>query len=620
MAIPPSRIPQEPAGVDDPTRRSAPVHESQQEPRWYLVYSVYDRFVAERATGVSEVQLGPTTSYRCTKRLRECASDILSILLSEEAVDGIQFSYSQLQRRLANRYGKTFIAVACQLLIRIGLLDPPQQRRSTDRRLIWQIPPQVRETLRSTSQTLPQIHSVGDRTPWVDGERLHRHTVGPDQVGNQREEERRTGSRVPFSPRSTTHTWTEEGPPDTPSPLRINEHGERPRQDRLHVHAAWSQDDEALHGAEVLHPNALSTPYICDVDVLSTRCPDNRHVSSESESIYVKGITNQEQDSDSLDPAVISLFCSTTWSPQVVGAIISAMGLMPEKIWQRRRVAEQCSLVYEQVLHLPPEEACRQLIITLEYMKTTQPFWKERYERGLPIVLSLGGNFERTHHHFLEMYQELTARGWRSKLEAQWLMERLAEQTEDQVCMRAALEACKRDGIPAEALCDEELLAIGRQYKKPCRDSGQYERGEREQASARNTHLSQPANPPAFPSAPSPHWPGTDGESRTEAPPKERKPTHGMSEEALFDLAERIAAECPALAPCLFAGHAEDGGATIRIVCSCSIGIRVLSCPADWLALLDQEPFAADGYWAPRLNAMEESAAIAPEGEPLRDA
>lgn len=151
---------------------------------------------------------------------------------------------------------------------------------------------------------------------------------------------------------------------------------------------------------------------------------------------------------------------------------------------------------------------------------------------------------------FLEMYRELTARGWRSKLEEQWLMERLAEQAEEQARMRAALEACNRDGIPADGLCDEEMLAFGRQY----------ERGEREQASARNTHLSQPATPPAFPFVPSPPWPGTDSESRAEAPPVERKPVHGMSEEALFDLAERIAAECPALAPCLFAGRAEDGG------------------------------------------------------------
>lgn len=617
MAIPPSRIPQEPSGVDDLTRRSAPVPESPQEPQWYLVSNVYDRFVAERARGVSEVQLGPTTSYRCTKRLRECASDILSILLSEEAVDGIQFSYGQLQRRLANRYGKTFIAVACQLLLQIGLLDPPQQRRSTDRRLIWHIPPQVRETLRSTSQTLPQIHSVGEYAPWVDGERLHRRTVGPDQVGNQRREESRTGSRVSFSPHSTTHIWTEEGPPDTPSPLRINEQGERPQQDQLHVHAAWSQGDEALLGAEVLHPNTLSTPYICDVDVLSTRRPEDMHASSESESFSLEEIPNQGPDSDSLDPAIGSLFCSPTWSPQVVEAIIGVMGLMPEKLWQRRRVAEQCSLVHEQVQHLPPEEACRQLIITLEYMMTTQPFWKDRYQRGLPIVLSLGANFERTHHHFLEMYRELTARGWRSKLEEQWLMERLAEQAEEQACMRAALEACKRDGIPADGLCDEELLAIGRQCRKTGRDSGEYERGEREEASARNTHLSQPATPPVFPSVPSPRWPGTDSESGAEAPPEERKPVHGMSEEALFDLAERIAAECPALAPYLFAGHAQDGGATIRIVYPGLIGVRVLSSPADWL---EQEPFATDGYWASRLHAVEERAAIALEGEPPKDA
>ena len=90
---------------------------------------------------------------------------------------------------------------------------------------------------------------------------------------------------------------------------------------------------------------------------------------------------------------------------------------------------------------------------------------------------------------------------------------------------------------------------------------------------------------------------------------------HGMSEAALFDLAERIAAECPALAPCLFAGRAEDGGATIRIVCSGLICVRVLSCPADWL---EQGPFATDEYRAPRLDSLEERAAIATEGEPPR--
>ncbi len=612
MTIPPARVQQGqtfwPRGSDGETCYLAPAHELLQ---WYLVDSAYDRLVAERAGGVSEVTLGPNTSYRCTKRLRECASDILSILLSEAAADGIQLSYTQLQRRLANRYGKTFIAVACQLLIRIDLLDPPQQRASTDRRLIWHIPPQVRETLCAISQALPQSYPGGDNVSWVDGNSPRRRSFAPCQVRDRSGDKRSNGSLVPRPTGSTAQRWTKDSASDMPSLMQANEGGERPPQNQLHVYGSSSQNNEVLKAA-VHHQHVQPTPYICDMDVLFTRRPDNMHASSESESLSVEGITKQEQDSDSLDPAVVRLFYSMTWSPQVVEAIISAMGLMPEKLWQRRRVAEQCSLVYEQVKHLPPEEACRQLIITLEYMQTTQPFWKERYERGLPIVLSLGGNFERTHHHFLEMYRELTARGWRSKLEEQWLMERLAEQAEEQACMRAALEVCKRDGIPADGLCDEDLLAIGRQCKKPDCDSGQYERGEREQASARNTHLGQPAPPPAFPSVPPPRLPGTDSESRTEAPPEERKPVHGMSEAALFDLAERIAAECPALAPCLFAGRAEDGGATIRIVCPGLTSVRVLSCPADWL---EQELFATDEYWAPRLNTVEERAAIATEGD-----
>ena len=102
-----------------------------------------------------------------------------------------------------------------------------------------------------------------------------------------------------------------------PSLMQANEGDERPPQNQLHVYESSSQNDDVLKAA-VHHQHVQPTPYICDMDVLFTRRPDNMHASSESESFYVEGITKQEQDSDSLDPAVVRLWCSTTWSPQVV--------------------------------------------------------------------------------------------------------------------------------------------------------------------------------------------------------------------------------------------------------------------------------------------------------------
>lgn len=70
-----------------------------------------------------------------------------------------------------------------------------------------------------------------------------------------------------------------------------------------------------------------------------------------------------------------SLFSSTQWLPRIVEEIISPMGLKPTRPWQIEVVrAKQSPLVYAQLSELPPPEACRRLILALEYMMTSNAF------------------------------------------------------------------------------------------------------------------------------------------------------------------------------------------------------------------------------------------------------
>ena len=172
----------------------------------------------------------------------------------------------------------------------------------------------------------------------------------------------------------------------------------------------------------------------------------------------------KREESDSIHPVLFSFFSSTVWSPETVKAIIVALEVMPKRKWERAIVDKQCLLVYEQMQELPAHEACRRLILSLEYMKTTQVFWRGRFEQGKPIVLSLGSNHDGSHHHCLEMYEELTRRGWTSALEGAWMMEEMRQNAERGACMHMAVKVLAGLGLPSDHLDFDELVEIGRPH------------------------------------------------------------------------------------------------------------------------------------------------------------
>lgn len=111
----------------------------------YVVRVRNDALIRARTKDIREVYLreGTKIAYRVTKRLRECASDVLSILEYKMASHpfGITLSYAEMVRQLAGRYCEKFVMIACKLLTLCGLVEPPRQVSGHNRSLTWRLPP-----------------------------------------------------------------------------------------------------------------------------------------------------------------------------------------------------------------------------------------------------------------------------------------------------------------------------------------------------------------------------------------------------------------------------------------------------------------------------------------------
>ena len=567
-------------------------------PYSYVVSTLYDQLVAQRAHDIHEIHLGPNTEpYKCTPHLLRCASDILSaltpVLLNSLKV---QLSYGEIEQLLLYRYGKTFITVSCNLLVQIHLLAPPLRPPGTDRRLIWQLSSQSRDTLRSLSATLFHDASV---TPQPLNRDNDRHVSPPVLSTPQESTLDATSMHHPL------RTYPSSDATPMRSPYRIDtscnesdsssyiQKTEKKDSDSLSLSLSTSQRDGDEQNSDSL-PTLPSIPQRDEMDTSPMYYPRCTYPPS-----HQAGLHEQIQQTETqVQPERASLFAffhSRVWSSEVVEAIFDAMDVLPWTQHEQKIAAKQAHIVYEQMKELLPSEACRRLILTLEYMKTTQPFWRQRYESGQSIVLSLGTNFQGTHHHCLELYEELTRRGWKSKLETQWLtMQNVRTVTpEEDAYVQIAIAKCEQQGISQDMLDFEDLVALGKELRQRQLEP---ERGTEETASA-----SRPSSPTDSQEADatnvsaslprssllSPHTSHERGPSPEILSVPDTGSGGGMNEDEAFDLVECIVRDIPALRRYIFRGNQNGAAVTIRLAHPTLGSDYVLSSHADWSILCE---------------------------------
>ena len=437
-------------------------------PYSYIVSTIYDQLVAERAHGIREIHLGPNTEpYKCRPHLLRCTSDILSALTPVllNSLQGVQLSYGEIEQLLLYRYGKTFITISCNLLVQIHLFAPPLRPPGTDRRLIWQLSSQSRDTLRSLSAILFHDASVTPQTLNRDDDR----PISPLVLSTPQE-----STLDATSMHHPLRTYPSSDATPMRRPYRIDtswnesessshiQKIEKKDSDSLSLSLSTSQRDGNEQDSDSF-PTLPSIPQRDELDTSPMRYPRRTYPLSHQAGLHEQ-IQQTETQVQPEHPSLFAFFHSRVWSPEVVEAIFDAMDVLPRTQHEQKIAAKQAYIVCEQMKEHPPHEACRRLILTFEYMKTTQPFWRQRYESGQSIVLSLGTNFQGTRHHCLELYEELTRRGWKSELEAQWfsLQHVRATTSEKDAYVRIAMTECEQRGISSDMFDLEELVALGK--------------------------------------------------------------------------------------------------------------------------------------------------------------
>src|SRR5579884_608897 len=333
-----------------------------------------------------------------------------------------------------------------------------------------------------------------------------------------------------------------------------------------------------------------STPAIADVDEGYTGSPTHTYTQCNESESQNTSLKQKREESDSIYSNLFPFFSSTAWSPEIVKAIIVALEVMPERKWERAIVDEQCQIVYEQLRKHPPQEACRRLILSLEYMKSTQPFWKARFQQGRPIVLSLGTNKDGTHHHCLEMYEELTRRRWASTIEEAWLAEEMTRSAERGTCARLAIKALHAQGVSTDNLEFEELVEIGRPLYEQERarwDAEIYEEAEAEET----TVIEEQTGPHASTQV------EVGGSAHQEKPSSPRDSLVTMDQDQAFALAASIAEALPNIRPYIFWERTEQGEVSLCLTppWDGQGGVRLTN-PSDW-ELLSQALEEAGGNW-----------------------
>jgi hypothetical protein len=400
----------------------------------YIVEERFDLLVDARikAKAVKTIRLADNTkvTYKISRGIRHCASDVLSIICYEMAANpfGAALSYEHMAKKsLVGRYGEKCVTIACKLLQILDLIEEPRRLGGSDRRYTWRPKPrdeviaalklvqggdQGRSRCCPSSSKPSEFPTGGTGLPTPSGTQDCTTCDNVAQVG-----------RLEATNRASA-TITREAAPE----------------------AMQQKNQAASTATPKTDPKAASTAHICGEDNAYMPPPHGIYAACESESSSMIHESERRLDSDSRQAAFSSSSAYSLEDPPTAGvtgapaSLLANTPLLPSsppvvsEAWtatpasvaaliveicphpdltegEKQRILAQASLILDYLEGLPEElseaDAQRRISAALLYMRDGQPFWKG-HPNLIPFCVG---------KHFGAMEQEMIKKGYVSPQE-----------------------------------------------------------------------------------------------------------------------------------------------------------------------------------------------------------